>query len=152
MLKALMLLCHRDKKYTTEVISWTGCAVSLSPPFASTFVQIVIFIWKRLIVRNKIYTNSACGICLLISGSYGIEWQLHIHYILKFRMDDHEPNIIKIEFNNCPTRCELFRLLHFCRQLYVFRVLTHIIRSSYNCNYSFWYWLVFIAAYFIHCS
>ena len=23
----------------------------------------------------------------------------------------------------------------------MFRVLTHIIRSSYNCNYSFWYWL-----------
>ena len=43
------------------------------------------------------------------------------------------------EFNNCPTRCDLFSLLHFCRQLYMFRVLTPIIRSSYNCNYSFWY-------------
>ena len=46
-----------------------------------------------------------------------------------------------IEFNNCPTRWDLFSLLHFCRQLYMFRVLTPIIRSSYNCNYSFWYWL-----------
>ena len=46
-----------------------------------------------------------------------------------------------IEFNNCPTRCDLFSLLLFCRQLYMFRVLTPIIRSSYNCNYSFWYWL-----------
>jgi len=46
-----------------------------------------------------------------------------------------------IEFNNCPTRCDLFSLLHFCRQLYMFRVSTPIIRSSYNCNYSFWYWL-----------
>jgi len=35
----------------------------------------------------------------------------------------------------------VFSLLYFCRQLYVFRVLTLIIRSSYNCNYSFWYWL-----------
>ena len=35
-----------------------------------------------------------------------------------------------IEFNNCPTRCDLCRLLHFCRQLYMFRVLTPIIRSS----------------------
>jgi len=43
------------------------------------------------------------------------------------------------EFNNCPTRCELFRLLYFCRKLYMFRVVTPIIRSSYNCNYSFWY-------------
>ena len=46
-----------------------------------------------------------------------------------------------IEFNNCPTRCDLFSLLCFCRQLYMFRVLTPIIRSSYNYNYSFWYWL-----------
>ena len=34
----------------------------------------------------------------------------------------------------------VFSLLHFCRQLYMFRVLTPIIRSSYNCNYSFWHW------------
>jgi len=27
-----------------------------------------------------------------------------------------------IEFNNCPTRCDLFSLLYFCRQLYMFRV------------------------------
>jgi len=27
-----------------------------------------------------------------------------------------------IEFNNCPTRCDLFSLLHFCRQLYMFQV------------------------------
>ena len=27
-----------------------------------------------------------------------------------------------IEFNNCPKRCDLFSLLHFCRQLYMFRV------------------------------
>ena len=46
-----------------------------------------------------------------------------------------------IEFNNFPTRCDLFSLLHYCRQLYMFRVLTPIIRSWYNCKYSFWYWL-----------
>jgi len=46
-----------------------------------------------------------------------------------------------IEFNNFPTRCDLFSLLHLCRQLYMFRVLTPIIRSSHNCKYSFWYWL-----------
>jgi len=45
------------------------------------------------------------------------------------------------KFNNCPTICDLFSLLHFCRQLYMFRVLTPIIRSWYSCNYSFWYWL-----------
>ena len=46
------------------------------------------------------------------------------------------------EFNNFPTRCDLFSLLYFCRQLYMFRLLTLIIRSSYNCNYSFWHWLL----------
>ena len=45
-----------------------------------------------------------------------------------------------IKFNNCPTRCDLFSLLHFCRQLYMFQVLPPIIRSWYSCNYSFWYW------------
>jgi len=35
----------------------------------------------------------------------------------------------------------VFSLLHFCRQLYMFRLLTPIIRSWYSCNYSFWYWL-----------
>ena len=44
-------------------------------------------------------------------------------------------------FFNCPTRCDLLSLLYLCRQLYMFRVLTPIIRSSYNRNYSFWYWL-----------
>jgi len=34
----------------------------------------------------------------------------------------------------------IFSLLYFCRQFYMFRVLTPIIRSSYNCNYSFWHW------------
>jgi len=31
---------------------------------------------------------------------------------------------ILVEFNNYPTRCDLFSLLHFCRQLYMFQVLT----------------------------
>jgi len=51
------------------------------------------------------------------------------------------PQLVAIKFNNCPTRCDLFSLLHFCRQLYIFWVLTPIIRSWYSCNYSFWYWL-----------
>jgi len=34
----------------------------------------------------------------------------------------------------------VFSLLYFCRQLYMFGVLTPIIRSSYSCNYSFWHW------------
>ena len=60
---------------------------------------------------------------------------------LLFYVHCSNSNSIKVKFNNCPTRCDLFSLLHFCRQLYMFRVLTPIIRSWCNCNYSFWYWL-----------
>ena len=34
----------------------------------------------------------------------------------------------------------VFSVLYFCRQLYMFRMLTPIIRGSYNCNYSFQHW------------
>jgi len=51
----------------------------------------------------------------------------------------YTPGKVSNEFNNCPTRCDLLSLLHFCRQLCMFQVLTPIIKSSYNCNYSFWY-------------
>ena len=49
-----------------------------------------------------------------------------------------KPNLI-IVFQQDAT---VFILLHFCRQLYAFRVLTPIIRSWYSCNYNFWYWLI----------
>jgi hypothetical protein len=43
--------------------------------------------------------------------------------------------------NNCPTRCDCIRLLYFCKLLYMFRVVTPpIIRNTYNCNCSIWYW------------
>jgi len=29
---------------------------------------------------------------------------------------------LKNKFSDCPTRCDLFSLLYFCRQLYMFRV------------------------------
>jgi len=54
--------------------------------------------------------------------------------------------------NNCPTRCDLFSLLHFCRQLHMFQVLIlPIIRSLCNCNYSFWYWLTGSTTIRSHC-
>jgi len=35
----------------------------------------------------------------------------------------------------------IYSLLYFCKLLYMFRVVTpHIIRSTYNCNYSIWLW------------
>jgi len=72
-------------------------------------------------------------------------WQLQLHiYVLVTVWILHTCTWVRaswIELNNCSTRCDLFGLLHFCRQLYMFRVLTAIISSWYSCNYSFWYWL-----------
>ena len=35
----------------------------------------------------------------------------------------------------------MYSLLYFCKLLYMFRVVTPpLIRSTYNCNYSIWYW------------
>ena len=45
-----------------------------------------------------------------------------------------ESNLITVQQD-----ATVFSLLHFCRQLYMFRVLTSATRSSYNCNYSFWH-------------
>ena len=46
----------------------------------------------------------------------------------------HESNLAIVQQD-----ATVFSLLHFCRQLYMFRVLTPIISSWYSCNYSFWY-------------
>ena len=53
----------------------------------------------------------------------------------KFKFWDVKPNhtwkLITVQQDET-----VFSLLHFCRQLYMFRVLTPIIRSWYSCNYS----------------
>ena len=63
-------------------------------------------------------------ICTWIKGMRKTVW--------KYR----ESNLITVQQD-----ATVFSSLHFCRQLYMFRVLTPIIRSWYSCNYSFWYWL-----------
>jgi len=65
---------------------------------------------------------------------------MHGHRNLKIEFYIHgsvhrESNTINIRQDTT-----VFSLLYFCRQLYMFRALTPIIRSSYNCNYSFWHW------------
>ena len=73
--------------------------------------------------------HPSSGACTAVITASGIDWPDLLLSAL----------VVELELN--PTRCDLFSLLHFCRQLYMFQVLTPIIRSSYNCNYSFWYWL-----------
>jgi len=40
-----------------------------------------------------------------------------------------------VKLNIVQQDATVFSLLHICRQLYLFRLLTPIISSSYNCNY-----------------
>ena len=71
-------------------------------------------------------------ICTWIKGLRKTVW--------KYR----ESNLITVQKD-----ATVFSSLHFCRQLYMFRVLTPIIRSLYSYNYSFWYWLTG-STYFIY--
>ena len=66
----------------------------------------------------------------------GISRSLSLHHcnIIRFYIHESvhcEPNLIIIQ-----KYATVFSLLYFCRQLYMFRVLTPIITSSYNCNHS----------------
>ena len=95
---------------------------------------------RRLLtnVDNSASSNIIVKVCVMVTCPTCIQHALKSmrHWVLYTLV-----RASWIKFNNCPTRCDLFSLLYFCRQLYVFQVLTPIIRSSYNCNYSFWYWL-----------
>ena len=98
--------------------------------------------WRAQTTYRSVYFGAAhvCGWCTVIKEHNHV--YINIYYA---RLIETENTlIIKVfwdQFNNCPTRCDLFSLLYFCRQFYMFRVLTPIIRSPYLCNYSFWYWL-----------
>ena len=58
-----------------------------------------------------------------------------------------------MEFNNRPTRCDLFSLLHFRRQPIILRIIfVNASNIQYNQSRILNYILVLIAAYFTHCS
>jgi hypothetical protein len=63
-------------------------------------------------------------------------WVQKIQYLL----DSHACFIFTSIGITVQQDATVFSILHTCRQLYMFRVLTPIIRSSYNCNYRFWHW------------
>jgi len=75
---------------------------------------------------------------LLLYSAYISEWQvsvLCIYIYIHIHGSVHcESNWIVVQQD-----ATIFSLLYFCRQLYLFWVLTPIVRSLYNCNYSFWH-------------
>ena len=94
---------------------------------------------------NKILsTGHYSSVCFRVQSVFNFSrkyWSFMSHSQDRIIMQYGLRNILQFnfKFNNFPTRCDLHSLLHFCRQLYMFRVLTPIIRSSYKCKYSFWY-------------
>jgi len=64
-----------------------------------------------------------------------------VHFVGLHYINNHESDHLPFFLAIVKQKCDLFSLLYFCTQLYMFRVLTPIIRSSHNFNYSFWYWL-----------
>jgi len=74
---------------------------------------------------------------------------LHCRFVpvvTKGLLNTFSPNLITVQQD-----ATVFSLLHFCRQLYMFRLLTPIIRRWYSCNYSFWYWLTGSTTIRSHC-
>jgi len=88
-------------------------------------------------ITDMLHTTRA----LACSSNFFLATQHHILLLTDSLYKLQCPHMSVFKFKNCPTRCNLFSLLYFCRQLYMFRALTPNIRSSYNCNYSFWCWL-----------
>jgi len=72
--------------------------------------------------------------------------EMYVYYVLAWRWFTRTETCWKLCINDyicliiVQKDATVFSLLYFCRQLYMFRVLAPIIRSSYNCNYSFWHW------------
>ena len=94
---------------------------SLFPPVQYSLLSFLINHWcsdYHLLIKSKVFWSDY-NLLVTINAQY------YMFLILNLIIVQQEATV--------------FSLLYFCRQLYVFRVLTPIIRSSYNCNYSFWH-------------
>jgi len=94
-------------------------------------------------IRTCIYKNvTGLAIIFLV-----ISWMVSFLLVHHSLLTKHKIfNLITVQQD-----ATVFSLLHFCRQLYMFQVLTPIIRSWYSCNYSFWYWLTGSTTIHFHC-
>ena len=96
-------------------------------------------IYNYNFITNFIWLAARTVLDIHLTVLFGNVGRLLNVYILK------QLSVLEVESNfsliTVRQDATVFSLLHFCRQLYVFRVLTPVIRSSYKCNYSFWYWL-----------
>ena len=137
---AIRLSPDLRKRYISDM---SGASRILRKSVRSTDIVNDIHSYKTVHFKSKLQhtrTSLAAALpsrCFVIAQQYSsatsVSSRFQRRYFI-FQLLQQLP-----EFNNCPTRCDLFSLSYFCRQLYMFRVLTPIIRSSYNCNYSFWY-------------
>ena len=107
-------LCHREKRGTAYI-----------------YIYIYIFVLKKDLLQY-------CLLLSLLGKCYCL-----INFFLAFvtnRLNNVSINFTVSNLIFVQQDATVFSLLYFCTQLYMFRMLTPIIRSSYNCNYSFWHW------------
>ena len=155
------VVCARISKFhiTSLSLIWRGIKLPVSPLYHVTGISsfsIIHLIALRgwgvsfaFVLNYNLLTTWSLQNKLFCSVVSSFSVMNNVHRIFYFFRKERDSLRVLyvwvraswIEFDKCPTRCDLFSLLYFCRQLYTFRVLTPIIRSSYNCNYSFWYWL-----------
>jgi len=99
---------------------------------------VVVCDLESLKMRRPWPTGGYCKkkICVRLSSAFsGTAFWLHIFGILCSWV-----RTPWIKFKIVQQDVTVFSLLYFCRQHYMFRMLTPIIRSWYSCNYSFWYY------------
>jgi len=138
-----------------RIIEHSMCVLIFSKHFGETFLiftrterHIIVNVrslhvnwnWMKLEFSRQIictgqiwhWTGRSCGpkwkrwCALVFRAVREFLYELRNYYFLKKEA--------LCKFNNFPTRYDLFSLLHYCRQLYMFWVLIPIIRRSYNWN------------------
>jgi len=112
---------HKTKRNKTQTTKYNSCLVPTPTGFGTKMQSSGILMT----------TKDLCFIvyCLVQSiALYTERKEMHDFYI--HGSLHRESNLIIVLQD-----ATAFSLLYFCRQLYMFWVLTHI------CNYSFWHWL-----------
>ena len=161
--RIILPLMPMPSKYFIQVSQPKLCIYFPYLPFGphAPYISYILYMWKYAIrleakslpgtfssifrhsqnlIYNSWHSNIEIWIIRLIIKYKALKELVQFQAVQKINVS-FVKLIFFIVFNNFPTRCDLFILLHYYRQLYMFRVLTPIIRSSYNCKYSFRFWL-----------
>jgi len=96
---------------------------------AAHFLTDILLLYVYLCILKILYHYSKIKVPVLNLSNLKTKGHVNVFYI--HGSVHHELDLITVQQD-----ATVFSLLYFSRQLYMFWVLTPIIRSSYNCNYS----------------